>query len=225
MAPAPAPRQGGGSTSAIGRRRDRARSSGTDSYRERRREIARVAAQVFNQKGFRGTSLGAVAAALGTDRASLYYYIASKEELFDEVVREATEANVATAEAIGSSGAPAAEKLRTLVRELMASYARNYPLQYVYIRENLSHVAPERSAWSQHMRGLNRRYEECVVAIVQEGIDDGTFRPLASARVVAYGILGMVGWTNRWFVPDRSRETADQIGSAYAEMVLAGLRA
>lgn len=220
----PASRQSGGSTSAIGRRRDRARKSGTDSYQERRREIARVAAQVFNREGFRGTSLGAVAAALGTDRASLYYYIASKEELFDEVVREATEANVATAEAVRSSDAPAAEKLRTLIQELMASYAKNYPLQYVYIRENLNHVAPERSAWSQHMKGLNKRYEECVVDIVQEGIDEGAFRPLASARVIAFGILGMVGWTNRWFVPDRSSENADQIGSAYAEMVLAGLR-
>lgn len=216
---------GGGATSGIGRRRDRARTQGTDSYQERRREIARVAAQVFNRKGYQGTSLGAVAKALGVDRASLYYYIDSKEELFDEVVREATEQNVARAEAIKAADVPPDEKLRSLVVALMASYAENYPLQYVYIRENLSHVAPERSAWSQHMRALNKRYEGCAIAIVQEGIDAGAFRPLVSARTIAFGILGMVNWTNRWFAPDRSGETAEQIGAAYADVVLAGLRA
>ena len=62
-----------------------------------------------------------MADALGTDRASLYYYIANKRELFDEVVREVSEANVATAEAVLAQDAPALEKLRTLVIALMSS--------------------------------------------------------------------------------------------------------
>ena len=74
----------------------------------------------------------------------------------------------------------------------------------MYIRENLSHVESDRTAWSIYMRSLNRRYEEVFTAIVQEGIDDGTIRPLASARVLAFGIIGMIGWTNRWFVPQKS---------------------
>jgi TetR/AcrR family transcriptional regulator, cholesterol catabolism regulator len=35
----------------------------------------------------------------------------------------------------------------------------------------------------------------------------------------------MIGWTNRWFVPDRSPDSAESIGAAYAEMAVAGLRA
>lgn len=212
-------------TSEIGRRRSLALNKGSESYQERRREIAHVAADIFNKKGFRGTSLGAVAEALGTDRASLYYYIANKRELFDEVVREVSEANVATAEALLASSQPALEKLRTLVVELMTSYGQNYPLLYVYIRENLSHVESDRTEWSQYMRMVNRKYEEAIIAIVQEGLDDGTIRPLASARVLAFGVIGMIGWTNRWFVPDRSPDSAESIGAAYAEMAVAGLHA
>ena len=209
--------------SQIGMRRTMALNKGSESYQERRREIARAAAEVFNKKGFRGTSLGAVAKALGTDRASLYYYIGNKRELFDEVVREVTEANVATAEEVRSRDLPALEKLGILVTELMRSYSDNYPLLYVYIRENLSHVESDRTEWSLYMRGLNRRYEEVVIASVQDGIDDGSIRPLASARVIAFGIIGMIGWTNRWFVPERSPENAATIGGAFAEMVLHGL--
>lgn len=211
--------------SQIGRRRNLAFNKGSESYQERRREIAKAAAELFNKKGFRGTSLSAVADALGTDRASLYYYIGNKRELFDEVVREVSEANVATAEEVRSRDLPALDKLGILISSLMESYGTNYPLLYVYIRENLSHVESDRTEWSQYMRSLNRRYEEVFIAIVQDGIDDGTIRPLASARVLAFGLIGMIGWTNRWFVPERSFESAATIGAAYAEMALRGLKA
>ncbi len=211
--------------SAIKRRRDGARKDSTVAYQVRRREIVEAAARVFHEKGFQGTSIGAVADELGTDRASLYYYISSKEELFDEVIREVSEQNVATAERIRRSIVPAPQKLRVLIESLMASYAEHYPILYVYIRENLSHVAGKRSAWSKHMRDINHRYEEAIIAIVQEGIDAGTIRPVASARVTAFGIVGMVGWTNRWFDPSRSDDTAEMIGTGFADMVLGGLTA
>ena len=210
-------------TSEIDRRRILALNKGSESYQERRREIARAAAEVFNKRGFRGTSLSAVADALGTNRASLYYYIANKRELFDEVVREVSEENVATAEAVQRTDAPALDKLRTLIVALMRSYATNYPLLYVYMRENLSHVESDRTEWSLHMRSLNRRYDDVFATIIQAGIDDGSIRPLASARTMAFGIIGMLAWTNRWFVPQRSAESAEAIGVAFAEMTLGGM--
>lgn len=209
--------------SEIGRRRAAALKEGTPEYRKRRREIAQAAAQVFNERGFQGTSVSAVAEAMGTDRASLYYYVSSKEELFDEVVREASEINVAKAEQIRDSEGPAPEKLRSLIVELMRSYEEHYPLLYVYIRENLSHVGGPRSQWSQAMKKLNRRYEEAAIAIVQEGFDRGTLRPVAPAKIVAFGVMGMTNWTNRWFDPGRSDMSGAEIGEAYADIVLAGL--
>ncbi|WP_405051421.1 hypothetical protein [Sphingomonas sp.] len=40
---------------------------------------------------------------------------------------------------------------------------------------------------------------------------------------MAYGILGLVGWTHRWFRPHESDVSADEIGKTYADMVLGGL--
>lgn len=211
-----------GGTSGIGRRRDLARKGATESYQERRAEIARAAAKVFDKRGYRGTTIGAVADAMGTDRASLYYYISGKEELFDEVVREVTEINVTTAEEIRDTTAPAPEKLRAMIEALMSSYAQNYPMLYVYMRENLKQLGGTRSGWSRHMRRLNKRYEEAVIAVVQQGMDEGTIRA-GSARVVGFGIIGMVGWTNRWFDPERSPDSAEEIATTYADMILNGL--
>jgi TetR/AcrR family transcriptional regulator, cholesterol catabolism regulator len=209
--------------SGIGVRRAAAREDSTEAYQARRREIAIAAARVFHRLGYRATSISAVAEELGTDRASLYYYISSKEELFDEVIREVSEANVALAESIHHSDATAPEKLRALIEALMASYAENFPLLYVYIREDLDTIAGKRTAWSRHMKSLNRRYDSAVTGIVQEGIDAGTIKPMASARTIAFGIIGMMAWTNRWFDPSRTDEPAAQIGTGFAAMVIDGL--
>lgn len=210
-------------TSGIGRRRAAARDEGKAAYRERRAEIVHAAAEMFKHKGYRGTNLGDVADALGIDRASLYYYIGSKEELFHNVVGGAVEKNVVTAEAIRDGAGMPAEKLRTLVTGLMNSYAENYPFLYVFIQENLNQVSPDRSAWAREMRSFNKRYESAVVDIVQAGLDDGSFRSTGPASIIAYGIIGMVAWSNRWFNPNEFPVSAGQIGSAYAEMLLAGL--
>lgn len=211
--------------SGIGRRRAAAKDEGSRAYQERREEIKQAAGELFKRHGFRGTSMGQVAEALNLDRATLYYYVGSKEELFDDVVTKAVRANVEIAESILTRPGPAPGKLHDLITSLMSSYADNYPFLYVFIQENLSHVDRTRSAWSKEMRGLNKRYEDIVVEIIQQGIDEGTIRPAADAWVQAYGLIGMVAWTNRWFNPGRSPVDAATIGEAYAGILLNGMLA
>lgn len=210
-------------SSGIGKRRTAALGEGREAYQERRREIIEAAAQVFKKNGFQGSSIADVAAQLGMDRATLYYYIGSKNELFDEVVTEAVEANVAQAEQIRDSDAPAPEKLRTLIESLMGSYAAHYPFLYVFIQENLSQVPPKRAEWAREMRSYNRRYESAMVDVIQQGFDAGTLRETGPAWLVAYGIIGMVAWTNRWFDPAKTPADATTIGRTFADMTLGGL--
>jgi len=210
--------------SGIGRRRAAAREDGAQAYLDRRREIAEAAARVFNRKGFQGATMAAVADEMHIDRASLYYYISNKEELFDEVIRETSLENVATAQRIQRSDATPPEKLRQLIVQLMGSYGKHYPLLYIYIRENLKHVAGPRSKWAQQMRQLNRDYDDAVTAIVEEGYVDGSFQNIGPARIVAFGIIGMMGWTNRWFKPGESAMSAEAVGEMYARLAIAGLR-
>ena len=73
------------------------------------------------------------------------------------------------------------------------------------------------------MRRYNKRYENAVVEIVQAGIDEGTFAVDTQPWVIAFGIIGMVAWSNRWYRPE-SPVPAREIGEAYAETLLSGLR-
>lgn len=216
-------RGSGKKVSAIGKRRVAAEVESSEAYKARRLEIAAAAARVFNRVGLQRATLKAVADEMGVDRASLYYYVSSKESLFDEVVRTVVEQNNEIAQKILQSKLSPRRKLRDLICTLMSSYGEHYPLFYVYIRENLSHVDPSRAAWSNEMREFNRQTTDAVIAIIEEGYADKSFRNVGSPRVVAYGVLGIVGWTHRWFRPGRSEVGAEEIGKTYAEMILAGL--
>jgi AcrR family transcriptional regulator len=209
--------------SGIGKRRVAAEEESSDSYRARRLEIAAAAARVFNRVGLQRATLKAVADELGVDRASLYYYVSSKESLFDEVVRTVVEQNLEITRKICRSDMSPRRKLRDLVSALMTSYGEHYPLFYIYIRENLSHVDESRAAWSREMREMNRETTEAVISIIEQGYADKSFRNIGSPRVVAYGVLGVIGWTHRWFRPEQSPESAQEIGKIYAEMILGGL--
>ncbi|GAC1574981.1 MAG: TetR/AcrR family transcriptional regulator [Sphingomicrobium sp.] len=208
--------------SQIGRRRKAAKTDSRASYQARRQEIVEAAARVFNRMGLTGASLSAVATELGIDRATLYYYFSSKEQLFDEIVRAVLEENDALARRIAESAISPSRKLRELIIAFMQSYANNYPLMYIYIREDLAHVSEKRSTWSGHMRALNRSIEKSFITIIEQGFRDGSLRQIGSARTIAFGILGMLNWSHRWFRPDRS-ESAAEVGKVFAEFAMAGL--
>ena len=210
------------SDSNIGRRRKAANADSRASYKDRRQEIMAAAARVFHRMGLKGASLSAVAKELGVDRATLYYYFSSKEQLFDEIVRVVIEENDRLALRIAESTINPSNKLRELIIALMQSYASNYPLLYIYVREDLAHVSDTRSTWSHHMRHLNRNIEKSVIAIIEQGFEDGSLRRIGSARTIAYGILGMLNWSHRWFRPDNS-ESAAEVGESFAAVALNGL--
>ncbi|KQM69168.1 MULTISPECIES: TetR/AcrR family transcriptional regulator [Sphingomonas] len=209
--------------SGIGRRRSAARTDSSASYQTKRKEIAEAAVRVFNRLGFERASIAAVAEEMGVDRASLYYYVSSKEALFDEVVRTVVERNCAIAKQIETSDLSPRRKLRDLITTLMTSYGDHYPLFYIYIRENLGHVSDSRSAWSNDMREINRLTTQSMIAIIEQGYADKSLRNVGPSRIVANGIFGVIGWTHRWFRPDTSDVSAADIGRTYADMILSGL--
>jgi TetR/AcrR family transcriptional regulator, cholesterol catabolism regulator len=211
------------SKTVIGKRRSSARKEARASYEIRKAEIADAAARVFHRLGYQGASLSAVAAEVGVDRATIYYYYSSKEQMFDEIVRSVLEENQALAQRIAGSAISPSRKMRELIMAFMASYIDNYPLLHIYVREDLKQVVDEkRSDWSLHMRKVNRNIEKSFIDIIEQGYGDGSFRRMGSARTVTYGILGMLNWSHRWFKPNLA-SSHEEIGQTFAELVLGGL--
>jgi AcrR family transcriptional regulator len=186
----------------------------------RRGEILEAATTVFRTQGFAGTSIDDIARTAGVDRATLYYYVGNKDELFGEVVATAVVSNIELAEAIAARDDPPETKLHMLIVDVMASYAQYYPQIYVYLRENPETMS---SRVGLDIADLQRRFDRALTGILREGIDSGTFRSDIPPRLAAYGIIGMLNWTHRWFEPHGPVD-ADDVARTFATLALDGLR-
>ena len=209
--------------SNIAQRRLQARASGEKDYLDRREELLQAAGKIFKEKGFRGASIDQIAKEVGIDRASIYYYTSGKEELFRDIVQDATSSNIMMAEGIFGSDLPSKEKIHKLVTSLMQSYQDHYPYLYVYVQEDMTRIASERTAWAAGMRKLAKRFDSAVTSIIREGIANGAFRcDPAQAHIAAFAIIGMCNWSHRWFQP-AEKNSAALVGETFARIVLSGL--
>ena len=204
--------------SNIGRRRASALKQDAETYTKRRQEIIEAAARLFRKQGYAQTSLNDVAAELDTDRATIYYYVASKKELLHEVAADVVAQNARDALEIQRQNEPAPVKLQKLIVALMRSYAANYPYQYVYIQEGMA----VNSHGDAHLFKLGQQYERSLVGIITQGMSDGSFSSAGDPKIIAYGILGALNWTHRWFNP-AGRLSPDQVAENFAELFLRGL--
>ena len=212
-----------GGASSIGRRRKNARRDPSAGYLERQQRLLAAAAETIKEKGLEATSVNDIAERLGTDRASVYYYYGSKQEIYLALVRHAVEEIVAIAESIAGSADPAAVRLRRLIQATLDGYERHYPFHFLYIQEDMRRVPGDGTAAGQELQELGRRYEEALGRITRDGVTSGEFREDLDASLLKFAVLGAMNWSHRWFVPG-GRLTGAAVGEAFADYFLQSVR-
>lgn len=208
--------------SGLERRRQAARIAEGKDYDIRRGEIIRAAAMVFQEKGYRATTLKDVAAALGIDRVTLYRYIHSKEELLREAVTECVVEISREIARISLGDTPPPSKIRMIVEQVMRSYETHYPQPYVFMDQMLDATWAEDSDWARQLVGMAREIQVLVGGVVEQGIHDGDFRADVPGELVVNGLLGMLNWTSRWYRPGRWH-SSDEVARSIASVLLDGL--
>jgi AcrR family transcriptional regulator len=207
--------------SAIARRRRAAQEAGSEEYLAKRQEVIRAAATVFQEKGYDTATLHDVAAALDTDRATLYYYIAGKDDLLREIVQEHVLKITVEARRIAAAESSAADKLARFLPALMASFEAYFPYIFVFIQEDAG-MSKRRSQWGRHLATAVNDVQAQIVQIVETGIRDGEFRRDVPADLVTNAMFGMVNWSHRWFTPG-GPHSGEEIGNYFAKLLLHGL--
>ncbi|MDB5970072.1 MAG: transcriptional regulator, TetR family [Hydrocarboniphaga sp.] len=208
--------------SRIGSRRRAAAAGAAENYEARRAEIVAAAAQVFQRVGYDKTTLLDVAEQLGTDRASLYYYVAGKEDLLRVVVLGVVMENLAVTARIAAEDAPAPQKLERFVLQLMRSYAENYPHMYSFIQNDLNNVGKTETDLARQLNQASLDCETQFLTILEQGVAEGVFRDDIPLTMVANGAFGMLNWTHRWFKPGK-RHTAEDVARYFSLLLLRGV--
>ncbi|HET7742970.1 MAG TPA: TetR/AcrR family transcriptional regulator [Mycobacterium sp.] len=208
--------------SKIAQRRELARKERSPAWLEQRALILAKAAEVFSIRGFNGTSITDIANHLGISQSNIYYYFATKEEIFLELVRQSTEFNVNGAEAVAAKQDPAIDRISEVVELLATSYQRQYPFLNIYVQEDARWLSSSGTELQQVFLDSARRFENAVRAIVEDGIRNGEFKSDMDSRMVTYAILGAVNWMHRWYRPG-GELTGAEIGKAMSDILLRGI--
>ena len=210
--------------SKISRRRRSARFDGSADYAAKREEIVAIAARLFKQNGFQATRIVDIASAAGLDRATAYYYVGSKEELFREMIEDVLADVMAEGERLSSDPTLSwLERLHAIFLSLMDSYERNFPATFVYIQERMHQIQTEKSEWAQDIIVKARAFDQILLTFIRNAMETGELRDDIPARIVENALFGMLNWTHRWFIPGGGL-TGVQVAEAFWSIFIDGMK-
>jgi AcrR family transcriptional regulator len=207
--------------SNISRRRRSAQADGSADYAAKRAELLRIAARLFKEQGFQSTRLIDIAKEAGLDRATVYYYVGSKEELFQETVEGVLDTNIAAGKLlIADKSLRSIDRLHTIFVGLMVSYEENYPSTFVYIQEQMHQISTDETPWAQEILKKTRLFHGMLLGFIEGAIAEGDLRSDIPARMVENALFGSLNWTHRWFVPGgglSGQQIAEMFWSMFAD--------
>jgi AcrR family transcriptional regulator len=182
----------------------------------RRTELTRIAAQLFAEKGYHGTSIGDLAEAMGVQKASLYHHIESKLDLLWEVANEGSLAFHAGLDGIPDR-LPATEKIRLALRAHLAVVAGQLDVATVFVREWTALEGDRR----ERFEGERRRYEQRIRDLFREGVEQSELRTDLDLRAAALLFLSAGNWAYAWLRPGAD---TDALADRLYAVLLDGMR-
>src|ERR671914_1389780 len=193
------------------------RSLGSDrSVSARRTELTRMAARLFAERGYHGTSIGDLAKALGVQKGSIYAHIDSKQDLLYEAMREGANAFHQGLDSIPDDVAPT-ERIRLALRAHLRVVAEQLDVATVFVRE-WRYLEGERR---DEIVAERHRYEERFRALFREGRELGELRTDLDEATAALLALSAANWAYTWLQPGRD---TDELADRFYALLVDGMR-
>ena len=187
-------------------------ANGTD----RRIEILKSAAAAFRRRGYHGASVDEIASALDMTKGNLYYYFQNKEEILFACHDYSLDELLSLLEVVRAEPSRPDDKLRRLI--LAFIHMMLDELQATALTLDLQALSP---ALMKRVIAKRDRFDHGMRQIIQQGIDEGLFRP-GDPKMIGFAIMGAVNWITKWFDP-AGPMTSEDIGQRFADYLVGGL--
>lgn len=187
-----------------------------DIQKLKRDAVLREAGRAFSKHGYHNTSLDDVAHALGISKGTLYNYVRDKQEIlfaFHQLAYELSDRAFAIGRARGGSGAEVLRNIIVHYIELLTG-----ELGACGALMEVDALRPEDRAEAAKRRDT---FERAFVAIIKEGIRDGSVRSV-DPKLAVFTFMGAINWLPRWFTPG-GRLPGKAVAEQMADLLLFGL--
>ena len=179
-----------------------------------------TAAGLFWEKGFAATTTREIAAALRIQQASLYYHMASKEDLLYQIFVSSLTQFLTDVPAAVQKAARKRDRIHTLIRLHVLTLLK-------YQKRNMTMLTELRSLSPRHrdeVVALRERYSDFVRSILQDAQAAGEIRTDIPAGYLSLALFNMLNWAARWFRANRD-PSPDQVAELFFKLYLRGAAA
>lgn len=179
----------------------------------KRMAILKTAARLFNQRGFRETSLNDLADELQVTKPTLYYYIENKEDILFQCLLTAITKLLEEIEEIQNSDLLGIDKLVRFIHVFTSVFDDEFG-------RCVSSPGPEPLS-AKYLDQINPLYTELDSAtrnIVESGIKDGSLRQ-CNPKIITFTMLGAIQWMTRWYQIEgemTTKEVAEEMTAMFA---------
>jgi AcrR family transcriptional regulator len=180
---------------------------------DRKKQILRIAANLFANRGYHETGFDQVAQQLDVTRPSLYYHVDSKGAVLKEICYTTMDGMLDLVKTISESNATPIDKLRNLVRQQIAFVANNrYLCTVLFDQAGLLKKKSRKKLRDQMKTG-----EQLVQNIIIQGVEQGLFA-FDDEKVASYLVLSACHWIYKWYHAD-GRLTPEEIADKYIKIL------
>lgn len=180
--------------------------------------VLRIAARVFNDRGYDGTSMEDLAKALGVTKSAIYHHVTGKTELLRRSLDRALDALFAVTREPEATSGPAIARLEHVLTGSVHVLVAELPHVTLLLRVR-GNTPVEQQALERR-----REFDHFVAGLVREGIAAGDIRPDVDPAVAARLLFGMVNSLVEWYRPGQGMD-AEQLAGTLARVAFDGLRA
>jgi AcrR family transcriptional regulator len=163
------------------------------------REICRIAARVFYEKGYDGASMQDIAHAVGLTKAGLYHHVESKDRLLFEIMNYGMDIlDEMVLETVKRIEDPH-EKLRQTIIGHIDLIVRARDLEItVILHENRS----LKGVLRKRINARKRKYIQFLEDLIARVQEQSGRKPLLLPRIAAFALLGTINWLYQWYRPE-----------------------
>ncbi len=191
----------------------------TEEAKQKLREICRIAARVFYEKGYDGASMQDIASAVGLTKAGLYHHIVSKDHLLYEIMNYGMDILQETVLDKVKNIPDPREKLRQTIIGHIDLIVRARDLEItVILHENRS----LKGALHKKINARKREYIHYLEGLIAAVQDQKGGKPLLDPRTAAFALLGIINWLYQWYRPDGPIKQ-NEIAQTYSDFFFRGL--
>lgn len=155
-----------------------------------KQRILKAAAQVFARKGKAGARMQEIADLAKANKAMIYYYYNSKDNLYEKVFDLVLEEMFREMNRVALTNASPEEKVKQVIDAYVDFYIHRKDSFQLLLREIVNGGEVLGRAVLRHKDILLQQPDILPARIIQEGIDTGVFRPLDSHHTLM-SLMGM----------------------------------